>query len=121
MNSILVLRRRQSADRLVSRLRLCAFSTTTAFTLIALAIGLLAPEKSYAQACAYSGSSGGQSISAQVTIDDGSGAQVTDGMVVPAGTKLRFDVIATAFGECQLICVGGPTTTWNRAINHIYN
>jgi YD repeat-containing protein len=121
MNSIRVPRRRQSADRLVSRLRLRTFSATVTFALVALAIGLYAPEKSYAQGdCIYSGSSGGESLSAQVTIDDGSGAQVTDGMVVPTGIKLRFDAVTTAFGECRLICDGGVLSTWNRTINHIH-
>lgn len=78
-----------------------------------------------AQTCDPIPQPGGESISAQITIN-GTGIPVTDGMVVPAWTPLRIDSIATATGSCvkrawtntQPSSCETTGTVWERHSNH---
>ncbi|HJX92523.1 MAG TPA: RHS repeat-associated core domain-containing protein [Pyrinomonadaceae bacterium] len=80
-----------------------------------------------AQTCDYIGVNGGQSISADVSIN-GTSTQVTNGMWAPHGSTLRIDSVAQAYGSCT--GMGWTNTTpstceptgfvWQRTPSHIY-
>jgi RHS repeat-associated protein len=66
----------------------------------ALILFLLAePATLQADTCDPVGSGGAPGISAQITID-GTTTTVTDQAMLPAGTRVRIDSVATAYGEC---------------------
>jgi len=86
---------------------------------------LAAPTTLQADTCESVGSGGSQSIWAQITIN-GTSTSVAD-QVLPIGTQIRIDSVATAYGDCVEMfwnCDGGCScvpsgTTFNRTINHI--
>jgi hypothetical protein len=87
---------------------------------------LAAPMTLQADTCESIGSGASQSISAQITIN-GTSTTVADQDVLPIGTQIRIDSVATAYGNCVEMfwnCNGGCScvpsgTVFNRTINHI--
>jgi len=73
----------------------------------------------HAQTCELSGTSGGESIAAQISID-AAGTSVGSEAVVIAGTTLRLDAIATAYGECHHR-VTGTCGSCACSVDHVYN
>jgi RHS repeat-associated protein len=87
---------------------------------------LAVPITLQADTCESVGSGASQSISAHITID-GTTTEVTNQTVLPLGTPIRIDSVATAYGNCTEMlwhCDGGCSCvpsgyTYNRTINHI--
>jgi RHS repeat-associated protein len=79
----------------------------------------------YAQSCPHTPNGGGESINAWITVKN-TGAPVTNGMVVPAGTQLRLDAVAESQGSCigRAPCGNEPCDCkdsgfiYERTINH---
>jgi hypothetical protein len=67
-----------------------------------------------AQGCTYI-PDGGENLSMRITNED-TGKEVENGAVVPAGTRLRFDAVAEAYGRCVCERAG---TVYERTVNHI--
>jgi hypothetical protein len=67
-----------------------------------------------AQGCKYIAFGGGESIVAKI-INADTGEEILDGAVVPSGTRLRFDSVATADGYCVCQQTG---VTYLRTVNH---
>jgi len=90
-------------------------------------LALTATPTIQAQSCEYIGDNGGQSISAQITIN-GTSTQVTDGMMVPRFSTLRIDSVAAAYGSCTGMGwtnTSEPTCAptgfiWQRVPSHTY-
>jgi hypothetical protein len=72
------------------------------------------------QSCPNIPSGGGESIWASISINS-TGELLADQGIVPAGTVVRIDAIATAFGECTgMACCCVPTgAVYNRTVGQI--
>ena len=74
-----------------------------------------------AQTCENSGDPGMESISASIKIKDKNVA-VTEGMIVPVGSILQIDSVATATGACTVRAWDGSSCVQigfaNRVPNH---
>ncbi|MGH9874512.1 MAG: RHS repeat-associated core domain-containing protein [Pyrinomonadaceae bacterium] len=87
---------------------------------------LVVPITLQADVCESVGGGASQNISAHITIN-GTTTEVTNQPVLPLGTQIRIDSVATAYGNCAEMfwnCDGGCScvpsgTTFNRTINHI--
>lgn len=88
-----------------------AFTSRKLLTLVILMLS--AAPLARAQSCQLFPDGGGESISANVILEP-TGQTVASGTVVPAGSSLRFDTVATASGNCVSACV-----TYERNVNHI--
>ena len=101
----------QASDRSINLKQIrAAIITRSSIVLLVFLLWPVASRETRAQSCTTTGSSGGESITAQIT-NDVTGAAVADGAVVPVGTRLRLDSVASAFGECQTraqVCGGCP-------------
>lgn len=97
-------------------LKLLALSV---WTLFAAASGTVVS----AQSCPNIPNGGGESMQAWITVKN-TGAPVADGAVLPAGTELRLDSIATANGSCRGRAMGQSMEcvdtgfTYERTVNH---
>src|SRR6266446_1106170 len=86
---------------------------------------LAAPATLQADTCDPIGSGGAPGISAQITID-GTTTTVTDQALLPAGTQVRIDSVAEAYGQCVGMfwyCNNGCSCqpsgdVQNRTVNH---
>ncbi|HEV2860944.1 MAG TPA: hypothetical protein VGX48_08065 [Pyrinomonadaceae bacterium] len=78
------------------------------------ACAALSGAEARAQGCTYIPFTGSESIDAWITNAD-TGEAVEDGAVVPSGTRLRFDSVATADGYCVCEQTG---VTYYRTVNH---
>ncbi|MGH9958871.1 MAG: DUF6531 domain-containing protein, partial [Pyrinomonadaceae bacterium] len=107
-------------DQLTSR----SASKTLARILIFAALILFAfvtPPGIQAQSCPNIPSGGGESLSASISIS-ATGQPVGDQGLAPAGTVVRIDAVATAFGDCTgMACCCVPTgAVYNRTVGQIY-
>ncbi len=102
---------------------------TTAFLFNALAKAVVYPAlillwlpaaTVQAQTCPNIPSGGGESLSASISIN-ATGQPVSDQGLVPAGTVVRIDAVATAFGNCTgMACCCVPTgAVYNRTVGQI--
>ncbi|MGH9960538.1 MAG: hypothetical protein ACREBC_26035, partial [Pyrinomonadaceae bacterium] len=75
----------------------------------------------HAQSCPNIPSGGGESLSGSISIS-ATGQPVSDQGLVPAGTVVRIDAVATAFGDCTgMACCCVPTgAVYNRTVGQIY-
>lgn len=76
-----------------------------------------------AQSCPHIPNGGGESMQAWITVRN-TGAAVSDGAVLPAGTELRLDSVATSNGSCTGRAMGEGSQcvntgfTYERTVNH---
>jgi hypothetical protein len=97
-----------SCRRALHLSRLCPVSGRYALLVFAIAAPSAFANHAESDGCPDIHVNGGESLSPDVTIRD-TGQPVYDGMVVPTSTFLRFHMIGTAYGQCEIYkpAVGG--------------
>ncbi|HKX28873.1 MAG TPA: hypothetical protein VJ302_14340 [Blastocatellia bacterium] len=78
----------------------------------------LVSSKEAGDSCVLDGGGGAESLDGWLTYD-GSGLPIVNGAMVPKGTVVRIDALATASGRCDLKCDGSTAFTYERNINKI--